>query len=284
MTAYITGCRGKWHVSYTISWSLAFQVYVPWPCHYLTTSASLLALCDLSLRGFMYVIMVLSATSHFCITTSLSCLPAYHCGVYATYGLNILLVLIGFLSVNMSLEYPVLFTVCCLRYCSVIIGIFCMCLMLHIISSPSLSPSICLNAKCGLDCYPQQSLHVSMVTILCLYSYCRPYVKRILISVSITVLWTIILSQFEGLLVVIVCVVVNGSLFIQVTRDLMGLLKRCVAELGNVMPIGINLICNNARLTPLLLSKHFDGMLNNFYACLHLSLALMLVQWGYGMF
>ena len=52
------------------------------------------------------------------------------------WGLNILFCLISFAFVNMSLSCQMLLSLHSLWYCSVIIGIFLMCLVLHVITLP----------------------------------------------------------------------------------------------------------------------------------------------------
>ena len=100
---------------------------------------------DLSLRGFISVIMVLSTISHILINTNplflsdvlssnLSLFFVFSC-VHTIYGLNALLCLIKSVSLNMSSRWPVIFIVCSLLHCSVIIG-FWMCHVLYIISLP----------------------------------------------------------------------------------------------------------------------------------------------------
>ena len=56
--------------------------------------------------------------------------------VHVIYGLDILSCLIRYVFVNMSFICPIPLTICCLRYCSVIIDIFWMCLVLHVITLP----------------------------------------------------------------------------------------------------------------------------------------------------
>ena len=135
-------------MSYTITSSHAFQfmAYMPWPCSYLTTPAFLLALCDLGLRGFISVIMVLSTISHIYITADpppsfwfdimsshLSRWYVFAC-MNAIYVLNALSCLTRSVSMNISSRWPEFFTICSLGYCSAVIGIFHMCLVLQVIT------------------------------------------------------------------------------------------------------------------------------------------------------
>ena len=54
--------------------------------------------------------------------------------MHIIYRLNILSFLIRSVFVNVSVGWPVLLTICCLRYCSVVINILQMCLVLHFIT------------------------------------------------------------------------------------------------------------------------------------------------------
>ena len=110
--------------------------------------------------------------------------------VYNIYSLNVISCLIMPLSVSMSFRCPALFTICSLRYCFVIIGIFWMCLVLHVMSLPVFSPSLCMIASYGLQSCPLQSPICPQSTIISLYSYHIPYRKRKLISMSVIVLKT----------------------------------------------------------------------------------------------
>ena len=64
----------------------------------------------------------------------------------------------------------------------------------------------------------------------------------------------------------------NGSSLIWGSRALIDLLTWSVAGLGNPTPVGIDLTCNNARLTSLLLPKHY------FMVCMP-STCLLLSWW-----
>ena len=134
----------------------------------------LLALCDLILRDFITAIIVLSTISHILITTNPHVLLVWHpvfliftvvwfiC-TCAIHRFNVLFCLIWSVSVNMSFRCSVLVTVCSLRYCSVVIGIFQMCLCCMLLACQSLSTSLCIIAHYSLCCTLQQSSHTSMV-------------------------------------------------------------------------------------------------------------------------
>ena len=69
----------------------------------------------------------------------------------------------------------------------------------------------------------------------------------------------------------------KGSLSISGNRALIGPLNKSMVGLGNPVPIVIDVICSKTRLTSLLLSKYFDGLLEKLYECFHLSIALVVV-------
>ena len=68
-----------------------------------------------------------------------------------------------------------------------------------------------------------------------------------------------------------------GFLFIWGDRPLIGLLNSMVAGFRRPAPISIKCICNKAKCIFLLMSRHFNGMLNKFYTCFHLSIPLVVL-------
>ena len=149
-----TVCRGKWWHVY-IAQYIAFQAY---GFFVLTSSlfhhaVFLLGLHDHSLKGFLSVIMALSTISHILMTSVHHVLLVWHL-IFSP----ILMVFVHIHSFHVWVEclimprFPVLLTLCLLRYHSAVICVFKMSLVWHVISS--LSPSLCMISYCGLCCYP----------------------------------------------------------------------------------------------------------------------------------
>ena len=144
---------------------LSSSVQVSDSCHilflaYFNTPVFLLALIP---RGFISAIIVLSTISHMLITTDPPVLLVCHLVLLLIIGLNALSCLIRSVSVNISSSCQALSTICCLKYCSVIVGIFWMCISLHIISLPVIATYTFMITHCGLCSSLQQSPHTSTV-------------------------------------------------------------------------------------------------------------------------
>ena len=92
-------------------------------------------------------------------------------------------------------------------------------------------------------------------TIFVLDSYCRPYRERKWVFLSIINLNVFIFACFQDLIVFVIIIKI-GLLFIWHNRALIGLLNKSVAGLGSPAPIGVDLICHNARFMSTLLSRH----------------------------
>ena len=110
-------------------------------------------------------------------------------------------------------------------------------------------------------------------TTFTLHGYCRPYGKEMSLCkyhcplhVYLDVLsyWVSSLSMFMG------------SLFIESSRTLNGLLNNDVAGLDNPAHVGNDLICNKARFTLLLVLRHFYCPFENF---IQASTRLLLWWW-----
>ena len=69
-----------------------------------------------------------------------------------------------------------------------------------------------------------------------------------------------------------------GSPFVWDNRPPINLLNTSMIELGSLVPMGGNLICNNARLISLLVLRHFYCAFNKFYAWLYLTTALVEIE------
>ena len=69
-----------------------------------------------------------------------------------------------------------------------------------------------------------------------------------------------------------------GSLFILSNRPYIGLLNSIVAGLGSPAPTGVAHICNKAGLIILIsINALLNCVLNKFYACFYLTIALVVV-------
>ena len=141
------------------------------------------SLSEYIFSGFIFAIIPLSTTNHILITInphiSLVAYPyflVYHFGPclfvslwsmlicsFTIYRLNVLSCHIRSVFVVNVCKKPSAFTYMSLRYCSVIIGIFQMCLALCVITLLDLLSSICMINHCGLCHCSWQSPHVSMV-------------------------------------------------------------------------------------------------------------------------
>ena len=121
------------------------MAYLPWPSPYLMPPDVLTDFHDLILGFSNSHVTVLSTIQQVCpcinpldllgrgLASHLSLWYTFPC-VSAAYGLNTLLCSIGLKSVNISSKHPGYFIICSQRYCSVVIGVLQVCLMLCVIN------------------------------------------------------------------------------------------------------------------------------------------------------
>ena len=236
----------------------------------------LLALHDLSLRGFILCIMVLFAICHIHITNP----PPMFCWSCIFFShLSLCYGLIVCVSVKMSPRCPVAF-------CNLLSEILFHCYwhfpyVLCVISLPIFISFILYD-------HPLPSTLLLLTITLCFHgplsSLCTvtidPMGKQ-WFSQRLIVLYVFILLQIQGLMVSIICVVVDGLPIKLGLQALIGLLKWSLAGLGNCAPIGIGLICNKFKMTSLFFSEHLNNTPDKFYTCLLISIALVVVQRSY---
>ena len=172
-----------------------------------------------------------------------SCLPLWYAftSVPAAYRLSILLCSNEFVSVNMSSNHPVPFTICFLRLPSTIIPC---------IHGPPSSPWTATAHPSGKE---MESL---WAPILFKYLSCHAFMASHFLSSVLRL---------------------SSSLLIWSRKALICLLDKSVAGLGNPAPISTDLICSKARLMSLLLYAHFYGTLHKLHACFHLTITLVVV-------
>ena len=156
-------------------------------------------------------------------------------------------------NVNMSSRCPVLFTICSLKCCSIVIHVFWMCHVVCILILPIFVTITLYDHPLWSALFPFTlipCIHGS--TTICMANF-RSYGKRNLITVSIFPFKYLSSSQFKSLIVFIICIEFHALLLIWDNRALIGQLKRSVARLGSPAPIVIGLSCKKAKLTSLLL-------------------------------
>ena len=195
--------------------------HAPWLCPFFTTSVFLLALHDHSLRGFISEIMALPATNHIFTDTDPLLLLVCHLVllliimVYAHLHVNHIWVECSLiLNCNCVHEYV-------LQMSSAFHNLLSALLLCHYWALPDVLCVVCYLSVC-----PYHPYFVSLPFVVCtvalynhtihpqptifpLHRYCRPYRKRKWIFVSIIALELLILSQFEHLIVFIICIEVD---------------------------------------------------------------------------